>query len=189
MVTDDAVVGDVGTGNIKLWHTDVEGDGLTTVAGAFTPFKAVELGGSVGNGSGVTVTSLYGKWMITPVQQNGCNFAGTLGWSRVKISGFGSGNATGVNGIATCNGSVGTMHANVGYSKPSGGSGVTSWGIAFERSFGAVTPNIEVFGSEGSDATVQVGLRGDIAKNIQLDGSVGRSDGISIYTVGLKVSF
>jgi hypothetical protein len=43
MVTDDAVVGDVGTGNIKLRHTDVEGSGLTTVAGAFVPLKKTEL--------------------------------------------------------------------------------------------------------------------------------------------------
>jgi hypothetical protein len=192
MVTDDAGVGDPGTGNIKLWHTDVEGSGLTTVAGAFVPLKNIELSGTVANGSGLTVTGIAGKWMITPTQNNGCNFAATLGWSRVKVDGFGSANGTGVNGIATCNGSVGSMHANLGYSKSSGVSGVTTWGLAFERSFGVLTPNIEVFGVDGSgvsDTTVQLGLRGDIAKNLQLDGSVGWVDSATIYTVGVKFSF
>jgi hypothetical protein len=191
MVTDAAGVGDPGTGNLKLWYTDAEGNGLTTVAGAFVPLKNIELSGSVANGSGLSVTAIAGKWMITPTQNNGCNFAATLGWSRVKVDGAGSANGTGVNGIATCNRSVGTMHANLGYSKPSGASGVTTWGLAFERSFGVLTPNIEVFGTNGSgsDTTVQLGLRGDITKNLQLDGSVGWLDNATIYTVGVKFSF
>lgn len=52
-----------------------------------------------------------------------------------------------------------------------------------------MTPHIEWFGSEGSKPTVQVGLRGNVLPNLQLDGSVGRSDGITIYTLGVKFMF
>jgi hypothetical protein len=84
------------------------------------------------------------------------------------------------------------MHANLGYSKASGASGVTTWGLAFKRSFGVLTPNIEVSGADGSggsDTTVQLGLRGDIAKTLELDGSVGRLDNATIHTVGVQFSF
>jgi hypothetical protein len=52
-----------------------------------------------------------------------------------------------------------------------------------------VTPHIEVFGLEDGDPTVQVGLRGDIARNVQLDGTIGRVDSVNIYSVGLRFRF
>jgi hypothetical protein len=190
MEVDDAAVGEVGSGNVKLWFTDVEGNGLTTVAGAYTLWKAVEIGAQVANGSGLTATGLQAKWQITPSQDNGCNVAASLGWTRVKIDGAGSANASGVNGLASCNGAgVGSVHFNLGYAKPSGGSGSTNWGVAVERSYGVLTPNLEVFGAEDIDTTVQVGLRGNLSKTLQLDGSIGRSDSTNIYTVGLRLQF
>jgi hypothetical protein len=46
-----------------------------------------------------------------------------------------------------------------------------------------------VFGFEDGDETVQLGLRGDIAKNIQLDGTIGRTSGVNLYSVGLRFKF
>ena len=57
------------------------------------------------------------------------------------------------------------------------------FGVALEKSFGALTPHIEVYGSENIDTGVNLGLRGDITKSIQLDGSVGRQEGVSIWAV------
>jgi hypothetical protein len=189
LATDNAAINPRNGGDVELWVTRVDSENLTSLRGAYSFWDSVELGASVASGSGITITGLEGKWLITPTQQNGCNFAAALGWSRVKIDGFGSNNGTGVNGIMSCNGGLGRLHLNVGYSKPSGADGVTSWGIAFERPFGAVTPHIEVFGLEDGDPTVQVGLRGDIARNVQLDGTIGRVDSVNIYSVGLRFRF
>ena len=81
------------------------------------------------------------------------------------------------------------MHVNLGYVKPSSAKGVKTWGVALEREMGSVTPHIEYFGVEHTKPVVQWGLRGDIAKGLQLDGTVGRSGGVTGYSVGLKVKF
>lgn len=190
LATDNAAINPRNGGDVELWVTDVDGNNLTSVFGGYSFWDSVELGALFANGSGVTVSGLQGKWLITPSQASGCNFAATLGWSRVKLDGFGSNNGTGVNGIMSCHGTgLGSVHFNLGYTKPSGASGASNWGVALERSFGAVTPHVEVFGVEDGDPTVQLGLRGDIAKGIQLDGTIGRTDSINVYTVGLRFKF
>lgn len=73
--------------------------------------------------------------------------------------------------------------------KPSGASSVKTWGVAFERPMGPVTPHLEFFGEKGSKPTVQAGARTEIAKGIQLDGTVGRSDGENVYSLGVKFQF
>jgi len=190
LTVDNAAINPRNGGDVELWVTDVDGSNLTSVFGGYSFWDSVELGALVANGSGLTVTGLQGKWLITPSQPNGCNFAATLGWSRVKLDGFGSNDGTGVNGMMSCHGSgLGSLHFNLGYTKPSGASGASNWGVALEHPFGAVTPHIEVFGVEDGDPTVQLGLRGDIARGIQLDGTIGRADSINVYTIGLRFKF
>jgi hypothetical protein len=61
--------------------------------------------------------------------------------------------------------------------------------MAYEKQVGNVTPHIEWFGSQQARPTIQVGLRGDIVNGVQLDGSIGRSSGAMLYTVGTKLQF
>ena len=71
-----------------------------------------------------------------------------------------------------------------------GASGIAPWRLIRPRvGNSAVTPHIEWFGSEGAKPTVQAGLRGEVAKGWQLDGTVGRGDGETVYTLGVKRSF
>jgi hypothetical protein len=52
-----------------------------------------------------------------------------------------------------------------------------------------VTPHIEWFGTQGSKPTLGAGLRGQLTDELQLDGSVGRSEGETIYSLGVKFTF
>ncbi len=52
-----------------------------------------------------------------------------------------------------------------------------------------MTPHVEWFGAEGRKPTSQFGARGDIAQRMQLDGTVGRSDGVTLYSVGISLKF
>jgi hypothetical protein len=61
--------------------------------------------------------------------------------------------------------------------------------MAYERELGTLTAHVEYFGEQHSTPTLQFGLRSEVAKNIQLDGTLGRSGGESIYSLGLKFMF
>ena len=64
-----------------------------------------------------------------------------------------------------------------------------TWGVAVEREMGGVTPHLEYFGAKGEKPTVQAGMRGEILKSLQLDGTVGRVDKETVYSVGMKIQF
>jgi hypothetical protein len=95
-----------------------------------------------------------------------------------------------LNGLFSCNGVAGgSLHLNLGAVKAAGFRAAGTWGMAYERVFGGITPHIEWFGTEGGKPTVQVGVRGDLFPGLQLDGSIGRSDSEKLYSLGLKKSF
>lgn len=62
-------------------------------------------------------------------------------------------------------------------------------GVAHEREFGAITAHVEAFGQRLAKPTFQIGARKDIAKGLQLDGTLGRSNRETLVSVGLKVGF
>lgn len=191
LVVDDAGTNDKGKGHVEAWVTRVDGTSLYSLAPAYAFGEGLEVSGLLARESSTDLraTALQLKWRITPSQENGCNYGVVAGVSRVSVPGA-SARATYLNGLFTCNrGDAGSYHFNLGVTKPEGASTGTNWGVAYERAFGAVTPHIEWFGSEGSKPTVQFGLRGNVLPNLQLDGSVGRSDGITIYTLGVKFMF
>jgi hypothetical protein len=188
LVVDDANTNDAGNGQVEAWLTRVEGINVFTIAPAYAPIDGLELGAAFARESSTSTnaSALQLKWRITASKEDGCNVGAVVGYSRVS----GAGNASYLNGLLTCNfGDAGSAHLNLGATKPSGASAATGWGVAYEREFGALTPHIEWFGAEGGKPTVQVGLRGDVAKNVQLDGSVGRGGGVNVYSLGLKFSF
>ncbi len=191
LILDDAGINAKGEGHVETWFSRTDGISGFSVSPAYAVWDTVELAGVFTrfNQGGLTVTGVQAKWMITPASDKGCNFGTSFGAQRFKDD-FDRVNVSFVNGLFSCNGNAfGNVHVNLGYAKPSGGSGETNYGIALEKSFGALTPHIEVFGSENVDTGVNIGLRGDITKSIQLDGSVGRQEGVNLYTVGLKFRF
>lgn len=191
MVLDDAGINARGEGHVETWVSHGDGATAFNVAPAYAFWSRVELSALLARdgGNGITTTGVQAKWMITPSLDDGCNLATSFGAQHVRAPG-GSGDLQFVNGLVSCNATpLGNVHFNVGYSKPDGATGETSYGVALERSFGRLTPHVEVFGSNRLDASVNAGLRGDIARNLQLDGSLGRIDHSTVYTLGLKFRF
>jgi hypothetical protein len=188
---DDAGINALGEGHVELWVGRADGATSWNVSPAFAITKSVELSGLVSyvDAPGLRTTGVQTKWMVTPSRDDACNAAASLGALHAS-SDVGSSNGRYVLAILSCNGTaLGNVHMNLGYTKTSSTSGESNWGIALEHPFGALTPHIEVFGSESTSSVLQFGLRGDIARNVQIDGTVGRSDGSTLTTLGLKFRF
>lgn len=186
---DDANTNDTGAGHVEVWATRAPGSTVFNVAPAYAPFDGVEFGVGLAreSGSGERATTLQLKWRITPSLDRGCNLGTSLGATRVS---GGGGTARFVNGLVTCNfDGAGSAHLNVGLVKARGEPSVKTWGVAYERALGPVTPHVEVFGEKGAKPTAQVGMRGMVSESWQLDGTVGRHDGDTLYSVGLKFQF
>jgi hypothetical protein len=188
---DDASVNDKGKGHVEAWVTRADGLSLYSLAPAYAPIEGLEIGGLVAreNETKIKLSGLQAKWRITPSQDKGCNVGAVLGFTRASASGASvSGQA--LTGLFTCNGIAGgSAHLNVGLDRIRGGDTTNRWGLAYERSVDGITPHIEWYGSEGSKPTVGIGVRGMVTDSLQLDGSVGRGDGVTIYTLGAKLVF
>ena len=101
----------------------------------------------------------------------------------------GTGRTPYLNGLMTCNSDWGASHFNLGANRAPGASTLATWGVAHEREFGAVTAHVEAFGQRRAKPTVQIGARTEIAKGLQLDGTVGRGNRETLVSVGIKASF
>jgi hypothetical protein len=188
LVVDDANTNDAGRGHVETWLSRQDGESVYSVAPAYAFREGMEIGALVARAPSahVTATALQLKWRITPSRANGCN-AGVVGGLAHAT---GTGNAPYLNGLATCNvEGLGSFHFNLGGLKPRDASFVPTWGLAFEKPISAVVAHLEVFGARDTRPTVQLGLRADVVQGIQLDGSVGRNDGRTLWTVGLKFQF
>jgi hypothetical protein len=188
---DDAGTSAGGEGHVEVWMARAEGARSYNISPAYALRDGLEISALLSRETPdkITTTALQLKVLFSPSKEDGCNFAAGVGVARARAAGD-SENASFINGIASCNGTpLGNVHFNLGYTKPSSAKGVKSWGVALEREMGSVTPHIETFGAEHSKPVVQLGLRGDIASNVQLDGTVGRSDGVTAYSVGVKFKF
>lgn len=84
---------------------------------------------------------------------------------------------------------AGSLHLDLGTNQPAGSSALTTWGIAFEREFGAVTAHAEYFGQTDGLPTFQLGARTELVKNIQIDGTLGHIGNDSLFSLGLKFQF
>jgi hypothetical protein len=192
LTVDDANTNDKGAGHVEMWVARESGHVNTfNVSPAYGLFDGFEIAALVARDrtSPATTSALQAKWRITASEENGCNLGAVAGASRIRGS-ESHDTARYVNGLVTCNGKdLGSVHFNLGATKLSGESSSRTWGVAVEREFANVTPSVEWYGSQGAKPTVQVGLRNEIAKNFQLDGTVGRVGHETIYSVGLKLQF
>jgi hypothetical protein len=189
LTVDDADVNDAGAGHVEAWYARQPGRAHTwTVSPAYAPIEGLELGGAVSRDTTAHATTgaVQAKWRITPTMESGCNVGAVLGVARTRGAG---GNTPYLNGLATCNSSWGATHFNLGGVREPGSPTLGTWGIAQEHEFGSITAHVEAFGQRLSKPTFQVGARIEVAKSLQIDGTVGRTSGETLFSLGLKRSF
>ncbi len=189
LVVDDANVNDTGAGHVETWVArDASRATLVNVSPAYAPIDGLEISGllSRDNTNKVSTQAVQAKWRITPSKEDGCNVAAVLGVSHTQ----GDGNTPYLSGNLSCNG-VGpaSVHLNLGVQKPKGSESIGVWGVAAEFPMDSWTPHVEFFGAKDTKPTFQIGARTQLSKTIQLDGTLGRTDGQSLVTVGLKFQF
>jgi hypothetical protein len=187
---DDANVNDKGAGHIEVWVArDNDKNNTWNVAPAFAPVEGVEIGVSYAKArkSGTAEQAIQAKWRITPSQENGCNVASTLGTVHEKNIG----SSPYLVGFLTCNSATGAIHINLTRHNPKYEKSFNSWGVAFERQMGSITPHIETFADQGQKANLQVGAKSEIAQGLQLDATIGRDrqNRANIFSIGVKQSF
>ena len=183
---DDANVDAVGSGHVETWYAHQGGPSHDwTVASAYGLAEGVELDAALSRADGAQLrSSVQAKFRLTESLPAGCNLAGVIGLGHSD-----EGNSPYLNGIVTCNLSEAAVHLNLGAIQPSGKTLLQTWGVAYEHEFAALTGHVEYFGQQQDKPTLQVGLRSDIVKNIQLDGTLGRSGGDTVYSLGMKFMF
>lgn len=194
LTVDDANVNDVSIAHVEVWlERQADGSRLWTVAPAYGLTNGIEMGASAARDATnrFNTVALQAKFRLTPSQQNGCNWGAVIGIAQTRGGGDEGAkvNAPYINGLFTCNLPAGALHLNLGANRPTGGGALTTWGLAFERELGAVTAHVEYFGQTHSAPTFQMGARTDVAKNIQIDATVGRNHTKSVFSLGLKVGF
>ncbi len=189
LVVDDANVNEQGAGHIEVWLSREAGSAdLLNLAPAYAPIEGLEVGASVSRDKTAreTLSAVQVKWRITSSQDDGCNVAAVFGRSRLS----GGEGANYVNGLLSCNGlRLGKVHVNLGGIRFSDDSFKSTWGVALERDHGGFTAHWEWFGQQDSKPTLQLGLNTQLAKNLQLDGTLGRTGDETIYSLGFKLQF
>ena len=190
LTVDDAGTNAKGEGHIEAWGARAEGHRSLNLSPAYAFAEGLEVVVLLARDTTdrITTTDAQLKWLITPSKERGCNAGAAFRAARATGHGT-SDSAFFVNGLFSCHAGPSHLHLNLGSAKMADASATATWGIAFERDAGAVTPHIEWFGAEGAKPTIQVGARGDVAKNLQLDGTLGRGDGQTLYSLGLKFKF
>ncbi|WP_372827790.1 hypothetical protein [Polaromonas sp.] len=189
LTVDDANTDDAGSGHVEGWYARQPGRANTwTVAPAYAPIDGLELGALATRDrtAASTSQSLQAKWRITPSRENGCNSAAVLGVSQTRGQ---SGTTPFLNGLLTCSSTWGATHMNLGAQRAPGGPGVGSWGLAHEREWGQVTMHAEAFGQRLAKPTFQMGVRTNLARQLQVDATLGRINRETLFSVGLKQSF
>ena len=189
LAVDDANVNDVGAGHVEAWYARTAGGvDVWTVAPAYGLIEGVEIGGSLARDATnkVNTSALQAKFRLTPSRKDGCNVGAVIGASQPNND---TTNTTYLNGLLSCNGEAGSLHINLGANRPPDSPTLLTWGLAIEREFGALTPHLEYFGQEQSIPTLQIGLRTQLNKSLQLDGTVGRVGTDTLFSLGLKFLF
>jgi hypothetical protein len=187
LTVDDAITDDAGHGHLEAWIAREPGSTVYNLAPTYALIDGVELGALLARDTSASANlrQLQAKWRITPNQTNGCNTGAVVGWAHESRTP----DTLSVNGLLTCRAAQrGNVHVNLGVAKARNSAVNATRGMAYEREFKPVTPSIEWF-SEGGKPTLQAGLRGNVAKHLQLDGSIGRRDRATLYSLGTKLQF
>lgn len=189
LTVDDANVNDAGNGHVEVWYARLPGaTNVWTVAPAYAPVDGVELAAALARDSTekLTTSSVQAKFRLTPSRKDGCNIAATVGLSRPNDS---TGDAPYMNGALTCNRGESTFDLNLGAIRPDGSSSLRTWGMAWEHEVGEFTGHVEYFGQQKTKPTLQLGMRTNVLKNLQLDSTLGRTDHDTLFSLGFKIMF
>jgi hypothetical protein len=187
LTVDDANTEEAGQGQLEAWVAREPGSTVYNLAPAYAPIDGLEVGALLARDTraSVNVRQLQAKWRATPAQANGCNAGAVVEWAHESRAP----DTLSLKGLLTCRATQrGNVHVNLGVAKARDSAANLTRGIAYEREFKPVTPSIEWF-SEGGKPTLQAGLRGNVARNVQLDGSIGRRERATLYTLGTKLQF
>ena len=133
-----------------------------------------------------TLARLQAKWSLRPPSEQRCGQAALLGLDQPRPEG---GTTPWLNGVVSCPFGAGTLHLNLGASRPRGERVAPAVGAAWERELGFATGHVEWLAARGSRPIVNLGLRRAVTPGLQLDGSVGRSGGRTLFSAGLKQQF
>jgi hypothetical protein len=187
LLVDDANTNESGHGHIETWYDNK--DKSFTIAPVYAPLEGLELGAvlSKSNSTFENTYSFQFKKLLSVAQESGCNTAATLGRSSVQNSGdqtvYGW-------GILTCNSiEWGSVHMNLGLTKANTQSSQQLYGIAFEYPIKGFVPHIEWLHQDSEKDVTSIGIRTELIKNLQIDGSYRTQDNESYYTVGIKIQF
>lgn len=186
---DDANVNDAGAGHVEIWYARQPGGvQVWNTAPAYAPVQGVELSVTVSRDrtAGLTTTSLQGKVQLSTPKPEGCHQAVVLGLAHPTGQRGATPYATGIN---TCEVGPGAVHLNLGVNRTPGGPTVPAAGVAWEQALGSVTGNVEWLVQRGAKPTAAFGLRTELMKDVQLDGSIGRSGRDNLFSVGMKFQF
>lgn len=190
MLLEDADVDDAGSAQVEAWHArEAGGSRSWTVAPSFTPWRGVELGlaRSRDTTDRTDTTELQAKFGLPGRRPDGaCRHAVVIGASH---TGGERGATYLVNGAASCDAGPGTLHLNLGASRGRSGPTLPGAGVAWEHALGATTAHAEWLVQRHAKPTANLGLRREIAEGLQIDGSVGRSGGTTLFSLGLAYGF
>lgn len=191
LTVDDAATNNQGEGHVEAWYARMPGKAHTwNVSPAYAPIEGLEFSGLIARDTTnkVHAQALQFKWIVTPPQDSGCNAGVVGGIGRARAGGI-TETTPYLNGLVTCRSGSWAMHANLGSQRPENATSVTTWGLAVERQLGAFTAHAEAFGERHGRPTRQVGLRTELRPGLQIDGTIGRGESTTVYSVGLKQSF
>ena len=186
---DDANVNDAGEGELETWYArEPGGSRVWNIAPAYSPVAGLEIGAAAARDRTlrINIFSLQAKLQLSKPSESGCHYAGVIGVSR---PGGQAGNSPYGTAIMSCAMAPGFLHLNLGASRAPGESAAAAFGAAWEQDLKFATGHVEMLAKERTKPAFNVGLRRDIAKDIQIDGSVGRSDRQTLWSVGMKFQF
>lgn len=187
---DDAGLDEAGTGHVEVWWEGARAQpGTVYAAPAYVPVEGLELGAVLARDRAErqTLQGLQAKWQWSASQEQGCNAASSA--AVLHRQGGGEDRTLALALLGTCTAPWGSVHANMGAQREPNLPWQPTWGLALEKSWGALTAHSEAFGVRHTAPTFQMGARWDWAGNYQLDGTVGRQSGHTLLSVGLKHGF
>lgn len=186
---DDANINDVGEGHLETWYArEPGGSGVWNLAPAYSPLAGLELGATSARDRTlrINIFSLQAKLQLSKPSQAGCHYASVVGVQRPDGQAGGSPYGT---AIMTCVMAPGALHLNLGASRTPGESAAAAFGVAWEQDLKFATGHVEMLAEQRTKPAFNVGLRRDVVKDIQIDGSIGRSDRQTLWSVGMKFQF
>ena len=190
LLIEDAGVNEPGSGHVEAWfERTADGNRVWTVSPAYAPLPQLEIAAALAHAGQAphTLGRLQVKWQINPPQDERCFHALVLAAAHERRP---SASSQAFNAVMSCPIGPGALHLNAGANWPAQGGAAPFVGAAWEQPLGPVTAHIEWLAARRARPVFNLGLRTTLtAGGLQLDGSIGRSGGRTLFSVGIKQPF